>query len=121
MLQSAADNGNLANRTDSGVDQDVCCRILIGGHVSFDVTAADLKIPDFAFADNDAALVVIADVAVGNVDLMKVEFVEEDPDSGVVIQMAVVDDDISISLRQNEPVSSRANGDTSQRRLHRSN
>ena len=120
VLQSASDDGDLANRTDSGIDQNIGCRLLVRCHVSFDVAAADLKISNFAFANDDAALIVVADVAVGDVDLVKVEFVKEDSDSRVVIQMAVVDDDVSISLRQHEPVPSLTNGDAGQRRLHRS-
>ena len=70
--------------------------------VVFNIIPSDLEIPDFTLLNSNATQAVVTDVIAGDVDLVQVDLIKEDTDTGVVVDMTVTDQYVSISLNQSD-------------------
>ena len=84
VLEGAAGDGDLAYRAAGGVQPDVCGGWSVGFVVALNIAAPDLEVPHVSTVADHAAAPVVADVAVGDVDLVKIDVVQQDPNALVV-------------------------------------
>ena len=70
-------------------------------------------------ADDDAPVVVVADVAAGHVTLVQVHPVEEDAGPAVLVDVAVGDDDVAVATGQVDAVEAPADQDAGDGQHHR--
>lgn len=108
-LNGVPGDAPFANCAVGAIEKDVGAVLGIQGVVVFDVVANDLYISDLAILDDDAALLAIADMVAGDVDLVKVDFVEKNADAGQVVNVAVGNDDIAIAQLQVNAMSAPSN------------
>ena len=67
--------------------------------VVLDVIPRNLKIAHLGSLDPNSPESVVANVAVTDVHLVKVHFIEEDSGAAIVIQMAVTNQQVTVAIR----------------------
>ena len=66
--------------------------------VVFNIVSSDLQVTHFAFLDSDSAQPVIANVTAADINLVEIDPIHKYADAGIVIDMAIRDQYVSVSL-----------------------
>jgi hypothetical protein len=88
------------------------------GVISIRTFADDLKVSHLAALQPDPCDRVVTDMTVGNDCLMQIHFIEIDADMRIVIDVAVVDYQVTIALHQLDPDFAAADQQVSKYGLH---
>ena len=121
MLDRAARYGNFARSvsTAGAIDQHVSCWRCVWAHVAFQIAASHVDIAHVAGPGNDSTSRVVANVAAGDVGLVKINIVVVDADTTVLVDMTIGDYDVTIVSNQMNPVKHVADMDACDCQLHR--
>ena len=88
-------------------------------HVAFNVARTDMEVSHIAAMSDDAASVTVADVAAGDVALMQIYMVIKHTDPGVIIDVAIADNNVPIMPHEMDSMSTITDGCPGDRDLHR--
>src|SRR5687768_12943842 len=87
--------------------------------IRLQIAGADVDVANIAAARHDAAAAAIADVAADDVRLVQRQVIVKNPDAAVVIDMAVADEDIAVTVDQMNAMPALADSRASNGQLHR--
>lgn len=104
MLERRTGKSALADGSGARIEQDVGGWGAADHHIGFDIAGANLEVPDLAIADHNAARMIIGDVGIRDIDLMKIQFFQQNSDAGIMVNINLRDQDVAVAAGQDDAV-----------------
>jgi hypothetical protein len=104
VLNRAARDCDLCGAAFAAIDQNVSRRRCIGRHIALYVACADMEVSNFPAARYDTATRIVANVTPNDVSLMEINVIEKHAAAAVLVNVAIRDQHVSVSLNQMDSV-----------------